>query len=159
MSTYTAVYRCFDADGRLLYIGQATDPHDRLKKHRSRGSVWVDDVARTESVYYADRIDALKVERHATHAESPLYPSVVDGSSAIASAVACIFYDLIRQGHPPTHARALARQIVQDSGYADGDDHTDALGITEEELDAIHLEQMREGLQRLCDALGLPTAS
>lgn len=37
------VYRCFDADGRLLYVGLTKNPEQRLAGHRSQ-TLWFGDV-------------------------------------------------------------------------------------------------------------------
>lgn len=37
----TAVYRCYAADGVLLYIGKSVDPGQRIGQHRSQPSPWI----------------------------------------------------------------------------------------------------------------------
>lgn len=36
-----AVYRCYDQDGALLYVGRSVDPKRRIGKHRSVRAPWV----------------------------------------------------------------------------------------------------------------------
>jgi predicted GIY-YIG superfamily endonuclease len=55
--TQTALYRHYDAGGRLLYVGISIDPNRRFRKH-SYESDWF------------DRVTTVKIERFATHAEA-----------------------------------------------------------------------------------------
>lgn len=66
-----ALYRFFDAAGRLLYVGQSKDPGSRFKQHE-RDKHWFPDVAeiRIERVA-AELIDDL--EREAIRDEHPLH--------------------------------------------------------------------------------------
>jgi hypothetical protein len=52
----TSVYRLYDADRRLLYVGVAYDPAARWKQHRSRR--WWKDVVEKTVVPYPTRKDA-----------------------------------------------------------------------------------------------------
>lgn len=66
------VYRCFDATGQLLYVGCSNDPQSRLNDHR-RSKSWWPDVARTQTVAYPSRDQALDAEALAIRAETPLH--------------------------------------------------------------------------------------
>ena len=66
----TTVYRCFAADGRLLYIGMTADLDTRLKAHRNR-SHWFGDVDRVTTEVHPDRPTAALAEFHAIEAERP----------------------------------------------------------------------------------------
>lgn len=74
----TALYRFFDAGGRLLYVGVAFDPEARWKEHAT-SKPWWPDVARKEVVWRDTRADALTDEAEAIRAELPLY-NVKDSS-------------------------------------------------------------------------------
>lgn len=55
--TGPVVYRCFDADGRLLYIGSSRNMPARLGSHISNTAWW-------------SEVDRLSYELHATLAEA-----------------------------------------------------------------------------------------
>lgn len=67
----TALYRHFDSEGSLLYIGIALCPTYRLSKHRSR-SPWFERIASITVHWYASRHEAMNAERQAIQAEHPL---------------------------------------------------------------------------------------
>ena len=75
MTLPVAVYRCFDADGRLLYVGQSRDSASRLALYTREGRPWVPDVVEVRHEWYQHRTDALLAERGAMSDEQPLYPS------------------------------------------------------------------------------------
>lgn len=57
----TAVYLPHDRDGRLLYVGIASDPQRRANQHAD-DKEWAREVASVESWWFADRYVALGVE-------------------------------------------------------------------------------------------------
>lgn len=66
------VYRHFDADDRLLYIGTTTRRDQRAEEHQKR-SPWWDLVARVEYIDYPTATDARVAERLAIQDERPLH--------------------------------------------------------------------------------------
>jgi predicted GIY-YIG superfamily endonuclease len=70
--TRAAVYRHYDAQGVLLYVGCSTDPIARTKSHRSKAN-WFDQVARIDVEWFDSKSDALAAEREQTQALSPRY--------------------------------------------------------------------------------------
>lgn len=67
-----ALYRHYDSDGALLYVGISTSPDDRHKQHE-RNSKWFKFVAATD-VEWLDSSDAARAaERLAIEDESPLF--------------------------------------------------------------------------------------
>lgn len=68
----TQLYRHFDANGKLLYIGISLSALHRLAGHKEH-SHWFRDIARVEIETYPTRAEALKAERAAILAEQPLY--------------------------------------------------------------------------------------
>lgn len=68
----TALYRFYDAVGRLLYVGIAFDPEERWKEH-ANSKPWWPDVARKEVVWRDTRVAALNDEAEAIRTELPLY--------------------------------------------------------------------------------------
>lgn len=68
----TALYRHFDADGRLLYVGITDDLAFRDKTHRATAD-WHGDVVRTETQWCLSRSHASALERVAIQFEGPLH--------------------------------------------------------------------------------------
>lgn len=68
----TALYRHYDADAVLLYVGIANDPALRFKAHAHQ-SVWTQFAARHEGEWFASREEAEAAERVAIREESPLF--------------------------------------------------------------------------------------
>lgn len=69
LSRRAAVYRLYDADDVLLYIGSAYDPEERCKAHRSKP--WWPDVARRTDEWRPGRGDAYGAEAQAIAEENP----------------------------------------------------------------------------------------
>lgn len=69
----TALYRYFDANEGLLYIGISIDPDGRLKVHRDNHAPWVNEVSRRAVEWHGSRPLALKAEAEAIKAERPRY--------------------------------------------------------------------------------------
>jgi predicted GIY-YIG superfamily endonuclease len=68
----TMLYRLFDTNDQLLYIGVTCNPPSRWESHRS-DKPWWPLVARKELTTYPDRSAALTAEREAIVAERPLH--------------------------------------------------------------------------------------
>lgn len=66
------VYRAFDADGDLLYVGMTQRPRTRMQQHRRKADWW-GDASRIRFSQYPTRNDALQAERSAIHSEKPVY--------------------------------------------------------------------------------------
>lgn len=66
------VYRHYDGDEQLLYVGSTIDPDVRQATHR-RGSPFADFVEITIVTWYADKRSALDAERAAIETESPVF--------------------------------------------------------------------------------------
>lgn len=66
----TALYRHFDADGRLLYVGISLSPTYRLRQHHDC-SAWFQSIANVTVEWFPDRSAAMAAERQAIKAESP----------------------------------------------------------------------------------------
>ena len=67
----TALYRHFDAEGRLLYVG-ITNNYARRSGEHAEDKPWWRDVARSEVERYPTRKAALEAEKRAIIAEHPL---------------------------------------------------------------------------------------
>lgn len=68
----TALYRLFDTEGRLLYVGIAFNPDNRWAGHAASKSWWKD-VAEKRIEWHETRTEAAAAERVAITAEMPLY--------------------------------------------------------------------------------------
>jgi excinuclease UvrABC nuclease subunit len=66
------VYRAFDGDRRLLYVGFTTNTIERLRRHAQKAPWWplVEDIELTD---YTDEVQALDAERGAIKAEGPAH--------------------------------------------------------------------------------------
>lgn len=71
-SKRTALYRHFDASGRLLYIGISLNAVSRLAQHRIT-SPWFEDIARIELEWHETRTAAHDAERAAIRDERPIH--------------------------------------------------------------------------------------
>lgn len=67
------LYRLYDADGGLLYIGQSNDPWQRFRSHRHDSAWWVHRAVRGRISVFPDRAAAKAAEREAIKAERPRY--------------------------------------------------------------------------------------
>ena len=68
-----AVYRLYNADGVLLYVGMSNAPKRRWSGHVNEGKTWWPDVARKTVEWYESQDDALAVEAEAIWTEHPLH--------------------------------------------------------------------------------------
>lgn len=68
----TTLYRLYDAGGRLLYVGIASDWPRRMVQHR-RSKDWWWKVASTKLEQYASRAEALRAEKAAIKKDRPTY--------------------------------------------------------------------------------------
>ena len=67
----TQLYRHFDDEGNLLYVGISLSAIYRLKQHRN--SHWSDKIARVDITHYQSRAEAMRAEILAIESEMPLY--------------------------------------------------------------------------------------
>jgi hypothetical protein len=68
----TAVYRLFNSDGDLIYVGIAYDPEARSADH-GREQPWWDEVARFDVTWWPNRLTAEVEEKRAIREEVPRY--------------------------------------------------------------------------------------
>lgn len=66
------VYRLFDAEGSLLYVGCSVKPAARLMAHRS-DQPWADDIDRQDVEGPFSRVEALRRESEVIRTEVPRY--------------------------------------------------------------------------------------
>lgn len=82
----TTLYRHFDEEGALLYVGISLSWPARTKAH-ARGSRWFDRVARVEIERFPTRDEALIAERDAIKAEHPKFNIVHNGAGPAKASV------------------------------------------------------------------------
>lgn len=75
MNERTAIYRCFDGDDELLYVGISKDPGARWEQHKVH-SPWSKQVAMRTVEWLDTRQAAMQAERKAIYAEGPRYNQV-----------------------------------------------------------------------------------
>ena len=68
----TCLYRHFDADGKLLYIGISLNGLARLHQHQ-KSSAWFYRIARVDMAWFPSRGEAEAAERAAIVAERPAH--------------------------------------------------------------------------------------
>jgi len=71
-STTTDLYRFYDADERLLYVGISLSAIGRAAQHRSEKNWWCD-VARMHVEHLPTRSTAMHAEREAIRSERPIH--------------------------------------------------------------------------------------
>jgi excinuclease UvrABC nuclease subunit len=79
----TALYRYFDRQGELLYIGISKTPIIRLSTHQCQKN-WEFDIASITIAYFETRPRAVNAERLAIRAENPRYNIQGKGQPYIA---------------------------------------------------------------------------
>lgn len=67
------VYRAFDDEGRLLYVGCSKDPRFRWKQHLFEHTWWAQRAVRWSLRVYPTKADALRAEKQAILTEHPLH--------------------------------------------------------------------------------------
>jgi predicted GIY-YIG superfamily endonuclease len=68
----TELYRLFDANGRLLYVGISLSAVARLKQHEQTKH-WSNSIARVEVERFSSRSEACRAEAKAILAENPAH--------------------------------------------------------------------------------------
>lgn len=79
----TALYRFYDEDDRLLYVGITSDTRGRFKQHAS-SKPWWSQVTTRELEWYPTREDAAVAEVVAIRAEHPMFNHQHSPSAALA---------------------------------------------------------------------------
>lgn len=68
----TALYRLYDADERLLYVGISSRPQQRMRQHSSE-KLWWPEVTRREVEWFSSRDLAATAEVEVIESQGPLY--------------------------------------------------------------------------------------
>lgn len=77
-TTPTDLYRFYDSEGRLLYVGISLSAAQRAADHRREKSWWPD-VARMDVVHLENRREAEDQERYAIVTERPIHNVIYNG--------------------------------------------------------------------------------
>lgn len=72
MKQKTSLYRHFDSEGRLLYVGISYNAFYRLKQHESE-KAWADDICSVTIEHFYSRYEAEQAEIQAIKTEGPLH--------------------------------------------------------------------------------------
>ena len=72
------LYRWFDAEGRLLYVGITNDASRRVAEHVA-SKPWIGQAAQMTLTHYPDRAAVLAAEKEAIRMEQPAYNIVHNG--------------------------------------------------------------------------------
>lgn len=114
----TALYRLYDADGRLLYVGISKRPVVRWAEHAvDKGDLWWSEVERKTVEWFDTREEAESAEVRAIREEKPEYnkahsPVDLDQLISEAAAKAAIF----KRGHSDYGALADLIRATIDTG-------------------------------------------
>lgn len=160
----TELYRLYDADDQLLYIGITCNKAARWDRHRSR-SPWWKLVARKDLTSYPDRSAALTAEREAILAENPIH-NIVGHPQRLSRHVRVALTEE-RAGK----LRALAEDrgqrlnavidaLIDEASFpsehpaAEPSDLDVAISVAQQLLDSDQVLSLRESLRLLLRALG-----
>lgn len=86
----TTLYRYFDSDGQLLYVGITGDNTKRQSQHR-RNSFWFGEIASATFEHFDDRISALEAEATAIQEEKPKFNILKTGFGIVRSSMVIDF--------------------------------------------------------------------
>lgn len=122
MTEKTAIYRHFDGDSALLYIGLSRNPLRRWEQHKAH-ALWFYEIARIEIEWFDSRGEAAHAEVEAIRKERPIFNTIYNRSQAapkkrvVPDPHVGVPVDVERQAPPPV---ALSDILV---GLALPDDH------------------------------------
>lgn len=108
------LYRCFDADDRLLYIGATYNLERRTKAHAHR-SPWWPQVARVTSESFEFRWQAMTAERAAIVNEKPLHNRRTHYRSeptAVDSSPECLTYSVAQAAQVAGMNETSVRRLI-----------------------------------------------
>ncbi|MFJ7999002.1 GntR family transcriptional regulator [Streptomyces sp. NPDC096310] len=125
----TALYRLYDADDRLLYVGISRTPEDRWKRH-DLFKWWWPKVARKTATWLPNWADALKAEAAAIREEKPRFngthnypvtpfapdewPQITGGRGKVA-ALADLMRAKVESGAWPVGAKIPKREAIAEA--------------------------------------------
>jgi predicted GIY-YIG superfamily endonuclease len=151
----TCTYRFFDAAGYLLYVGVTDNLEGRTKGHRKAS--WWPKAARTEVVWFENRLDALYEESRAIDTESPIH-NRREGISPIG--VSLVRVRNWRSGRlvPIANPTLAATRYDKDKALREVRDRAAHATVSYEGMPRGFLVPWA-WYERACQALGQPTVS
>jgi antitoxin StbD len=118
MEERASVYRFYDGDGQLLYVGRTQQiASRRIAQHRSTKD-WFEQVARIEVTAFDSWSAACIEEDAAIATERPIH-NQTDTSARIASAPVAAWVAVSAQTMPISEAKAKLTELVRDSDSND----------------------------------------
>jgi predicted GIY-YIG superfamily endonuclease len=72
MNERTALYRYYDSEGNLLYVGISVSAARRMEQHK-QAKIWFKNLARVRVEHFSDRDSALQAEKKVNQGHSPYY--------------------------------------------------------------------------------------
>lgn len=114
-SERTALYRLYDTDDRLLYVGITNDPKKRWTHHASM-KPWWPDVARHAVEWYDSRPEAEVAEFAAIRSEAPIH----NGQHARSPIEVHASAAEVRRDARYLRIAATLRSAIQDGAYPAG---------------------------------------
>ncbi|QLJ01510.1 GntR family transcriptional regulator [Streptomyces sp. NEAU-sy36] len=110
----TALYRLFDTDDRLLYVGISSEPKARMRDHAAEKSWW-GDVATRDFEWFDSRQEAAEAEIEAIRNEQPLHNHAHNTSAVLALLPAARTEPLRPQFTPVAKdGRSVAQRMAAD---------------------------------------------
>jgi predicted GIY-YIG superfamily endonuclease len=159
-SQRTALYRLYDADGRLLYVGITTDPKTRFASHATYKSWW-GQVARKDVTWLQGTWrEALVTEAAAIRMERPKFNGKHNAPLAPFSAESWPTIDAPPRGKASVLAD-LVRAEITSGRWTSGmkvprrEDIASASGVSESTADLAYRYLQKEGLLQFRPGRGI----
>jgi len=147
LQTKYTVYRLYDADGNLLYVGTTNNLERRMASHR-HDKQWWSDVADVETETVASATEAAEAERNQIHTLEPLHNAKHSGSYAEKRAR---YMSSSLSGMKLRHSRMRALLSHRELAILAGLSPTTVLKLENTEVSTPHPRTIR----KLIDALGV----
>ena len=118
----TSLYRHFDRDGRLLYVGISKNAIARLGDHKRKAS-WYPDIRNVSIASYPNRDAALRAEARAIRTENPIHNAMRPAPKPVPDRLSAII------------ERCAARQLDEPQTPRQGPERPRVLGYISGSVD------------------------
>ena len=105
MSKKTALYRHYDNEDKLLYIGISLSAMARLSQH-NRSSKWASLAVKMTTEWFDSRVEALEEEKRAIQCEAPVY-NITHNSKDRQESFSWMFHENISLLHGTMNKQTL----------------------------------------------------